>query len=261
MKNCILTTASDNIKDELTHFTKQARRYHSNDDIVIVMPDYHMDTQYCKELKKEYNVRIATYSIQFCNNLADLMTKRFIAYEQYLQRFEYNKVFICDCRDLHFQGNIFDYNFDTDIVCFKEANILKGNPISNGWLEIFKDSAVKKQLGECYNLCLGTLLGTYKGIFKFIKPFLNEMFSSGLALNNDQIIFNYLIYLNKIEGLIAKLETNETGPVATIGDQVAHASVKVNDEGIVLIGETNHIPAVIHQYDRLPQNIQQKFLI
>tara|TARA_R110000868_G_scaffold133029_3_gene344400 strand:+ start:3110 stop:3895 length:786 start_codon:yes stop_codon:yes gene_type:complete len=256
MKNCILTTASHSIFSDLARFVKQARSFHPTDDIVIMMPEYHMDPVSCKQLKDEYKIRIATYSLQFCNNLADLMTKRFVMFEQYLNQFEYNNVFICDCRDLYFQGNIFDYKFNTDIVCFKEVNKIKDNDVAKGWLNIFSDPKEKEQMANEYNICLGTLLGTQTGILKFIGPFLHKMMTSGLALNNDQIIYNYLIHTNAIESLTVKLEDNFTGPVATVGDRDAHSSVTIKEDGTVYINSV-HKPVVVHQYDRLSPELQK----
>lgn len=257
MKNCILTTGSHNIASDITRFTKLARKYHPEDDIVVMMPQYHMDPDFCIDNKKQYKTRFATYTHEFCSNLADLMTKRFEMFQQILSQFKYNKVFICDCRDLHFQGNIFDYEFDTDIVCFKEINKIKDNHVAKNWLEIFKDPKVKEQMANSYNICLGTLLGTHDGILKFIGPFLETMYSSGLALNNDQIIYNYLIHSNKIDGLTSKLESNDSGPVATIGDQDSHSTVTVSNDGTVYINKV-HKPVVIHQYDRLSIELQDK---
>jgi hypothetical protein len=256
MKNCVLTTGTANIQEELERFVKSFRKHNTIDDIVIMMPDYHINEQACRDLKQQYNVRIATYSFQFCNNLADLMTKRFVAYMQYLKQFEYNKVFMCDSRDMLFQGNIFDYNFKEDIVVFKEINKVKDNNIAKGWLNAFDDLEVRETIANSYNICLGTLLGSYSGVLKFIPPFLDKMFSSGLPLNYDQIIYNYLIHTNAIEGLTHQYQDNH-GPVATIGDQDAHKTVSVKENGTVVIDDT-YIPLVVHQWDRLSLNLQNK---
>lgn len=258
MNNCILTAASQNISQDLCRFLRSARKHHPNDNIVVMMPDYSTSTEFCAFLKQEYKTMVGLYGLSLCSNLADLMTMRFRMYKQYLDQVNHDRVFMCDCRDLHFQGSIFDYSFNTDIVCFQEHNKIKDNPIANGWLNIFADPKVKEQMGNSYNLCLGTLLGTQEGTNKFIEQFLQKMFDSKLPLNNDQIIFNYMIHTNSFVDITHTIETNTAGPVATIGDQDAHSSVVVK-EGVVYIGD--HRPAVVHQYDRLPLETQNNITL
>ena len=167
---------------------------------------------------------------------------------------EYERVFVCDTRDLIFQSDVFApfkdcvnwLGYSTEL-----PTIGKERTYNYPWIEICFGKAEADKLSDKKIICAG---GAAIGSTEEVKTFLESMLSTNSRkdmLGSDQATMNYLIY-NKLFPIKNLIENDvDTGEIVTNGFV---KNAKTRDDKI-LRGDGG-VPAVVHQYDRHSHLVQ-----
>lgn len=166
---------------------------------------------------------------------------------------EYEQIFICDTRDLIFQGDIFECFTDKKnfLGYATEADKIRGersnSRLNYMWIEYRLGKKCAEQLADKDIICCGTVIGTVSEI----KIFLGKMIEynpNAQEVGDDQITMQYIIYNNlvPVKNLI-KIDC-WTGAIFT--SYIFHECNPVNiKDNLILRGDGN-VPTVVHQYDK-----------
>jgi hypothetical protein len=186
---------------------------------------------------------------------------RFFVKKHYLDLgiFKSDLLLLCDFRDVLFQKNIENYDFDnnTDLYFFLEGiNFTQDYNCNTPWLKrletIFQESFYNE---ICYNkvICSGTTIGTLNGLSNYLNILCGILTKYKINEVLDQGIHNYMIYRNKILDVNIKLLSNEENLVNTVG-----CDVKILNENNLIINKNKDVSFVVHQYDRFTKELKEK---
>jgi len=186
---------------------------------------------------------------------------RFIIKKQYVDQgiITSDLVLVCDFRDVIFQKNIEQYNYDNnvDLYGFLEGiNINQDSACNTPWLkrleeitgELFYD-----KISENKVICAGTTIGKLHAIKQYLDFMCNMLIKYSMTEALDQGIHNYMLYLNKLPGMNVKLLSNEDNLVNTVGCDI-HL---LNDKNHI-VNRQNEVSFVVHQYDRFGLDLKQR---
>lgn len=110
--NLIITTAVNYDWEKIKFFIKSYSKYHINSDLIVIIgtKDFQLKEKLNRFKIKYYETKVHRYDIQ---------EKRYhYALDILKNNSQYNKVLLCDSRDVYFQKNIFSYNFEKNINFF-----------------------------------------------------------------------------------------------------------------------------------------------
>jgi len=250
-KNLILSAAVGYNFAQIEFFIKSLRKfYQDNVCIIIDNKDNKLESQL-----KEYDCSVIKTKI----NKKDIQFKRYEIFSKYLEGKVFDKILLCDSRDIYFQDNPFKFSYSSPINFFLEDYLIKDCPFNSNW--IIKTYGISKfnQISNKTILCSGTVLGTsekieeylnliMKYVFKFkykkrLKYFLTFR-TDPEGRGCDQGHANYLVHNSKIDNL--SLYSNSKGPFAT-----AFYLEKVKfDNNSKLINQLGSPYLLVHQYDK-----------
>ena len=250
-KNLVLTAAFGFGTNQLELFIKTLRKYYFDDVCFIIGSNDHNIEE---ELKK-YDCICIKKKI----DKRDIQSFRYDAFLEFLKDKDYNKILCCDSRDIYFQSDPFDYNFQKPINFFLEDKKIKDCPYNSNWIIKTYGSSAFTEVGDNTILCSGTVLGTsekiieylslmkekiskykYKKSLKYFLTFRRDPESRGC----DQGHANYLINKKFIKD--CAFYPNASGPVAT----VYYLNRIVFDEQSRLLNSHDNPYSVVHQYDK-----------
>jgi hypothetical protein len=159
-----------------------------------------------------------------------------------------DQVLLTDLRDVLFQRDPFEEPLDSLEVFLEVPNHTLGTEVSNRqWNEALFDPAYLETFGDLTVSCSGTVIGLRADILDYLTAMQSEIIWRRRPLGAaDQAIHNYLIRTGRLPG--AKVVRNEYGRVLTMFEM---PSVQRNAAG-ELANIDGSVPAVLHQYDRLP---------
>ena len=150
-KNLILSAAIGYKFYQIEFFIKSLRKFY-NDSVTFLIGE----KDYELELKlKEFNCEIIKINV----NKKEIQFKRYKIFLEYLKNKTFNNILLCDSRDIYFQANPFEFNYNEKINFFLEDQIIKNCPFNSNW--ILKTYG-KKEYDKISNktiLCSGTVLG------------------------------------------------------------------------------------------------------
>ena len=109
-KNLVLTAAFGFGVQQLELFIKSLRKYYT-DDVCFVIG---FDDRIIEEELKKYNCIIVKRKI----DKRDIQAERYKIFLEFLTDTNYNNVLCCDSRDIYFQLNPFDFNYQNSINFF-----------------------------------------------------------------------------------------------------------------------------------------------
>ncbi len=249
--NLVLAAAVGYNFNQIELFIKSLRNYFS-DKICIIIDANNINLE--KKLK-EYGCEVITTNI----NKKKIQFKRYEIFEKYLENKEYNYILLCDCRDIYFQSNPFNFNYKSSINFFLEDIKIKDCPYNSNW--IIKTYGEKKfnEISDETILCSGTVLGKKEKIKEYLK-FINQhikkfrykkRFKYFITLRVDpegrgcdQGHANFLVHKSLIKDL--SLYTNAEGPFATV---FYLNEIKFDAENR-LINKLGDPYVLVHQYDK-----------
>jgi len=218
------------------------------------------DLPILKLLKIKYKNIICLFDDLEKNSLMHVNNHRFFIKQKYLKTisFECDYLLLCDFRDVLFQKNIENYDFnDIDLFGFLEGiKINQELACNTPWLkkleEIFNESFYEKISNENV-ICCGTTIGSINSIKQYVDLMCYYISKYNIYTNLDQGIHNYLFYLNKFNGLNVKLLSNDDNLVNTVC-----CDVKILDGNNNIVNKNNNISYIVHQYDRFPFDLKKK---
>jgi hypothetical protein len=239
-------------KGGIYYFAKSLRK-HNKDCKVVILCERGKLFKELEDLCNEYNFDI--YS-DFVFNY-DLMLHRYEIYHQILEKWgseKIDKIMLCDLDDVIFQGDPFSIQFDEQIYCAAECNILSDrNSGSSGlnryWIE-HASSVTEYNNNNFENqpvVCAGTILGTYSGIINCLQFYLGvQRRKSGSKDFFDQGLYNIYIY-NYVDAHSRKILPHRNSQILTL-DSVIFDSLNVRDNKI--INDAGELYIVLHQINR-----------
>lgn len=251
MKNLILSAACGLDPNLIEFFLKSLRKYYKDEIYFLVGKK----DEKIKEFLKKYDSKYLEIDV----HKFDVQIKRYYFYLKILKEFNFNKVLLCDSRDIYFQNNPFDFDYKGEINFFLEDKRIKDCEFNSNWfLKAYGKDKFNK-ISEKIISCSGTTLGTqnsikdylnlmiqnskkykYKKKLKYLITFRRDKNGRGV----DQAHANYIAHNNLIKN--SYLYKNENGPIAT----VYHLKkIKFNDKS-QLINVLNKPYAIVHQYDK-----------
>ena len=199
---------------------------------------------------------------------------RFMAYAKIC--LQYVWCLASDFRDVMFQSNPFvmlrgmNHTHTFDLLLFEEAHRVKlGShvvplcspkivtdctcPYNSAWIETCWGKAFLDHIAEKTPICSGIIIGTKLGFQALADAMLSEMEKTKLrhgCTARDQGHLNYLYHSDTLKTRMFVQKQGE-GIVNTVG-YVPSNDIILDTDGKVR-NRDGSLPAVIHQYDRLPQ--------
>lgn len=196
------------------------------------------------------SVKVKTYFLSLFHHIACSRYGYF--YRFLLENNCYQNVLLTDVRDVVFQDNPFNCDFDLFLLCALENSEKSlGSDWGNAkWIrEAFGEEEFNK-ISHCRISCSGTTLGSYEGIQKYLATMINSLSAINHKIAGydgfDQGVHNYLIWNNFLPNVT--LSENGKGPVLTMHG-VPSEEINIDDSGVVRNNDGSIIP-VLHQYDR-----------
>ena len=181
-------------------------------------------------------------------------THRFLNYLKLLKTTKINTEYIllCDFRDVLFQKNIENYNYDSnvDLYGFLEGKKIKDDTHYNTpwikYLEKHMGINIYDNVADKFSICCGVTIGKIEAIKNYVNAQATIVHNYKFTRNIDQGIHNYLLHCNKLPYNI-KLLHNDNELVNNMGTDI-HALDADNN----IVNRNNIITYIVHQYDRLP---------
>lgn len=250
-KNLVLSAACGLDPKAIEFFLKSLRKYYDEDICFLIQKN---DIK-IKKLLKIFKCDFVVVDV----HKFDIQLKRYEIYLNILNRTKYNKILLCDSRDIYFQSNPFDYSYKGLINFFLEDKIIRDCPYNSDWIiKTYGKKIYESIAGNIIN-CSGTTLGDNESI----KEYLNLMISNSskykfkkklkyfltfrrdkAGRGVDQAHANYIVHKNLIKNSFNY--KNESGPVAT----VYYLKNIIFNEKSELINLLKKPYAIVHQYDK-----------
>jgi hypothetical protein len=279
-KNLILGIAKGYAFKDLALFVGSLKQTDYDGDICLFVSD--ISTTDCNALRK-YRIQTIPFSLNYpyikkVENFAKKYSKddfkhlglqslRYVIYYLYLaeQQSKYSNIMLADVRDVVFQKDPFDFEFEeTSLSCFCENSKYSINS------QEFNAHIVRRALGENVLreigmnpiVCSGITLGPTQLIMSYLEKMIECMKGiKTVSLNSsDQAIHNYLIYSKQLKNV--KLFNNEKGPVLHL--RIVDAEeIRLDDKGFC-INDNRDVFNVVHQYYQHPgliKKFQEKYFI
>lgn len=182
------------------------------------------------------------------------MEARFLRYRRFLETESYERVLVCDVRDVVFQNNPFEQLPLSGLAVSIETRryTLATEPHNREWLRQVYGPAVVEEIGSQPVSCVGVTYGDIASMRAYLALMTAEILRlSATAARHggaDTATHNFLLWTNRLDP-VRLLETLAS-PVATLND-VAEGDVKLSPEG-KLLNRDGSEPSILHQYDRVP---------
>lgn len=251
-KNLVMTAACGFGVDQLQLFLKSLRK-HFNGSVCFVIGN--QDVEIEKELEK-YNCICIKKKV----DKRDIQLKRYKFFLEYLlDNSNYSNILFCDSRDIFFQKNPFDYDYQGSINFFLEDKKIYECKYNSQWMLGTYGKKIFNELSNKIISCGGTILGKQESIKKFLKLMIDETskkrFKKRLKYlltfrrdpngrGSDQSHGNYIAHNNLIENSF--YYSNKSGPIATI----YHLEKILFNKDHQLINSKGEPYNVVHQYDK-----------
>ena len=160
-KNLILSAAIGYKFDQIELFIKSLRK-HYKDNVTFLIGD--KDYELEMELKK-FNCNVIKTNI----NKKEIQFKRYNIFSNYLVNKDFKNIFLCDSRDIYFQGNPFEFNYNGQINFFLEDYLIKDCPYNSNWIIKTYGQNEFKRISNNTILCSGTVLGQNRNIKQYLN--------------------------------------------------------------------------------------------
>ena len=261
MKNVVITTAVGLGNQEVEFFLKSLRKYYS-DDIYFLVGKNDNDL---KKILKFYDCQF--YEVK--DHGHDMQLKRYRYFGKILEnnKKKYNQVLFCDCRDIYFQANPFEYKYKGLINFFSEDIPIKECSINSQWIVNTFGEKIYEEIKDYTVCCAGTVLANPSEMIRYLKLLdnlsLKYPFKKRLKYlltfrrdkegrGCDQAHGNYIVYNNFFKN--GHLYSNREGPIATV---YYLKNIKFNEKS-QLLNELGQPYLIVHQYDKRWSEFSEK---
>ena len=262
MNNVVITPAVGIELDAAEFFVKSLRQYYQDDIYFLISTKDH---SLKKKLQiyncKFHEVRVHKYDVQL---------KRYKYFLEILKKKNnYNKVFFCDCRDIYFQSNPFEYEYKGGINFFQEDIKFNECIYNTRWMINTFGQEVYDELSDRTVCCGGTVLGTVDNMIKWLNlmstlvlkytypkrlKYLLTFRRDKNGRGCDQAHGNYIANKNYFKDSF--LYSNKEGPIATV---YYLKQIKFNEK-FQLINDLGVPYSVVHQYDKRWSEFSEKVI-
>lgn len=258
MTNLILSAAVGYKFNQVELFIKSLRKFYFDKLCLIIN---NKDTDLEQQLR-EIDCDVIKTNIK----KKEIQFKRYQIFLDYIKDKKFNQILLCDSRDIYFQDNPFNFNFNSPINFFLEDYQIKNCPYNSNWIiKTFGQIEFSKISNETI-LCSGTVLGNYNKIneylglmvsnikkFKYKKKlkYLLTFRPDPEGRGCDQGHANHIVHRSKIKDF--SLYNNHDGPVATV---FYLKDLRFNDD-LKLINNNKKPYLIVHQYDKRWNNFSK----
>jgi len=260
MKNLVLATSTNFTQSSLERFIGSFRQSDIDDVIAICINqlDVTNNKDFLRYTHDKYKVDYLIIDDSHLTNKYYIQNDRFRFYQNIINEYNVDKVFICDCRDVIFQDNIFK---NDGLIFVKEADIIQNEPFNTFVIRSYNNQAYETIKNKPI-LNVGTILGKKEDIINVCKLITEYLKTAPVYFNEvgnpflyDQAVFNIIVHYTDLIKTPYTLTGNNEDVVNTIG--LAHSYRNINDEG-VFVNISGNIPAVVHQFDRCSADLINK---
>lgn len=162
---------------------------------------------------------------------------------------KYSHIISSDVRDVVFQGNPFEWNFDDGLYISDEIKgnriFIKNNNCNLDWVKPYKDY---KKIINNKILNSGIIIGSYIYFFSFISQFCKFIKDNNI-ITAEQGTFNYAYYIGYFKKIKFFMNKNQKGVVLTTFLDLFEV-LKLERRSNKIYNEDGTIPLIVHQYDR-----------
>lgn len=257
--NTILTIATNFKQSAIDRFVLSFRQFNTIDKVIIVInhDDVKNNKDYIKKTKEKWNIDWRVFDDSYLFNKYFIISERFSIFESILKNEDVDLVFLCDCRDVLFQGDPF---ISTNSLTFFQEPEIIANEQFNSFTINFIDKATFIKIKHNPIICAGTIVGPRNLIIDLCKTLKDLISKAPIIFNEvnnpfnfDQALLNIIVYSNKLGHEQFVLSNNEGGIVNTIG--LSHSFRKI--ERGFFYTKNNIRSTVVHQFDRCDKQILQ----
>ncbi len=249
--NLVLTAAIGYSFEQIELFVKTLRKFYNGSiTFLIGERDYDLEGKLNKFGCETIKTNTSKKEIQF---------KRYLIFLKYLKGKSFKNIFLCDSRDIYFQSDPFEFNYEGQINFFLEDKKIKECPFNTNWIVKTYGQNEFANISNNIILCSGTVLGNSSKILEYLNLITHcvstykykKKFRYLITLRPDpegrgcdQGHANFIVHNSKIKNF--KLYTNGEGPVAT----AFYLKQIVFDENFKLINDKGEPYKIVHQYDK-----------
>lgn len=249
MKEVILTTAIHYSKKEIFLFLETLGSCFSGDLVIFTDRNYKL---------KEYDFKIILVDIrdpQFKEEQSasfnHVINQRHFWYLKFLKdNNHYNKVLLCDSRDVLFQNDPFKLVESDSLYVAMESKKVGDCKYNSSWIRMIYGDEILSTLQDNYISCAGTTMGSRNSILTYLEYMTKNLSALGKSLDTgsntnilDQGIHNR--YVNDHEDKVRKSGNN-----SNIFFTMGHADRFIFSRDGVLINPNSDAYSIVHQYDR-----------
>jgi hypothetical protein len=260
MKNLVMTAAVGLDPKAVEFFIKSLRRFYEDEVYFLVgRKDYDL-----KKKLKSYNSKF----YQIDDHRYDVQLNRYKYFLEILKKNDkFKQIFICDCRDLYFQSNPFNYRYKGSINFFSEDISINQCPINSKWIYKTFGKKIYKSISDNAICCSGTVLGSpdsmidylnlmnsmivkypFRKSLKYLLTFRRDKEGRGC----DQGYCNFIVHTKCLNNSF--LYSNHEGPIATV---FYLKKIKFNEKS-ELLNNLGQAYSVVHQYDKRWSEFSEK---
>ncbi|MEC7136982.1 MAG: hypothetical protein VXW51_04435 [Pseudomonadota bacterium] len=249
--NLILAAAVGYNFKQIELFIKSLRNFYFDKICLII---HRKDINLEKELKK-YNCEIIKTNI----DKKKIQFKRYEIFLDYLKEKNFDRILLCDSRDVYFQKNPFDFNYHSKINFFLEDFKIKDCPYNSNWIIKTYGKNEYDKISNNTILCSGTVLGDKNKIIEYLKlinvhikkykykkklKYLLTLRVDPEGRGCDQGHANFIVHKELIKG--KNFYKNNEGPFATV---FYLKEIKFDDNS-KLLNKFGKPYLLVHQYDK-----------
>ena len=126
-KDLILSAAIGYKFNQLEFFIKSLRNYYKGTVTFLIGKNDHE----LEDNLKKFNCEIIKVQI----NKKEIQFKRYKIFLDYLKNKNFKNILLCDSRDIYFQSNPFEFNYNGQINFFLEDQKIKNCPYNSNWIK------------------------------------------------------------------------------------------------------------------------------
>lgn len=258
--NYILTYCSGYPSHIFSNFIDSFEKTHDENTTLVLFTQKEDVKKH--ELRDKRNIKIKIVKPEF-----HPQTWRYIAYKNFLMLLRGNdigRILLCDSRDVLFQGDVFDFDFnslkrypeqpDIDLYFTLECGYIGECDINKKWLQAYQKEVpcIFNQLLFQRISCSGATIGNHWGMMNYVGLMTKLILDSPKAQEGkefrDQALHNHLIYNIHKAGIKTGFLDHKDGLVHHVAWGYPRGTTKIVGDQVV-----NHLgkPAkIIHLYDR-----------
>lgn len=249
---------------ELRNFVKSARRFHPEDDVVLII---NSPSDELAAFLAENRVKIIAYSLIETTPSGMPHWKAAINFRMYkvldyiIENPHYADIFYADTRDVVFQDNLFKHRLGlfsptadstADYLYFfcEDPNMtLGGCECNRMWVKTVFNEAMFNEIRDKKIVCSGTILGSRDRMIWFFRKYaqlmpLNRILELG-DISTDQATTNVIAHkYNEVGAVIM-----DSGDIVGTLAHTIYRKGPIHVEGD-FVTTYDRRPAVIHQHDR-----------